>query len=333
LAFRGPAQRLALRLACVLALHAGSAGVLSASASAATRAARPRGANVRTGRATPPLSELVKAARKNDRAALERVSARLGVSRLGEALRSSDAAVAQAALAGIPLVRGGVLLSAEVAERLKSSDPSLAIAAARALGALLDGHVATELGEWEVPADVIARACGGLRVLAARADAGLPPRLAALDALALGQTTCAPGGELAGLMRDPAPAVRRAAATLLRPDDRQAAAALHDGMADPDRAVAAACVATVCRRVDPAVPRRKGDALFEQATVAARNLVAAAGTPPEDAVEMLACVAAAGTPADRALLDKLRQGPASAVRDRAGELAGALAGAAPGKPE
>ena len=42
---------------------------------------------------------------------------------------------------------------------------------------------------------------------------------------------------------------------------------------------------------------------------------------------MLSCVAAAGTPADRALLEKLRAGAASPVRDRAALL---LAG---GKPE
>jgi hypothetical protein len=35
---------------------------------------------------------------------------------------------------------------------------------------------------------------------------------------------------------------------------------------------------------------------------------------------MLDCLAAAGTPADRTLLDELRRGPASPVRDRAVEL-------------
>jgi hypothetical protein len=35
---------------------------------------------------------------------------------------------------------------------------------------------------------------------------------------------------------------------------------------------------------------------------------------------MLACVAGAGTPADRSLLDELRRGPPSPLRDRAVEL-------------
>ncbi len=56
--------------------------------------------------------------------------------------------------------------------------------------------------------------------------------------------------------------------------------------------------------------------------MAARALVAAPATRPEDAVEMLACVAAAGTPADQALLEKLRAGTASPVRARAAELLG-----------
>jgi len=56
--------------------------------------------------------------------------------------------------------------------------------------------------------------------------------------------------------------------------------------------------------------------------------VATPSTRPEDAVEMLTCVAAAGTPADRALLEKLRAGAPSPVRDRAALLLGAG-----GKPE
>jgi len=44
----------------------------------------------------------------------------------------------------------------------------------------------------------------------------------------------------------------------------------------------------------------------------------------------LACVSAAGTASDRALLERLRGGAASPVRDRAAELLGV---AAPGKTE
>jgi hypothetical protein len=124
--------------------------------------------------------------------------------------------------------------------------------------------------------------------------------------------------------------VRRAAALVLRPADAPAAAALRAGFVDPDPTVASASVATVCRRLDFAPSRRKGDTFTEQAVATARALVVAPATPPEDAVEMLACLIASGTPADRAVIEKVRQGAPSAVRARAIELTG---GAAPGKTE
>jgi hypothetical protein len=106
---------------------------------------------------------------------------------------------------------------------------------------------------------------------------------------------------------------------MLRPQERPVAAALRDTIHDPDPSVASAAVAAVCR-AEAGGPARK-DALVEQSTAAARTLAAAPSTPPEDAVEMLACVAAAGTAADRSLLDRLRRGPPSPLRDRASELA------------
>jgi hypothetical protein len=304
------------------------------------KAARPRGVDARTGRATPPFSELVKAARKNDRAALERLAGRFGVARLAEGVRAPDPAVAQAALAALPFARGGVLLAAAVAERLDAADPALATASARTLGTLLDGDAPAELAEWEVPPDVVARACGGLRPVATRTDAAPSVRLSALDALAGAQGACPALPELAALLlHDLVPAVRRAAALLLPAGDARSQIPLREGLADPDPAVSGACAAVVCRRVDPAASalaasaaaaRARHDALVEQATAAARAIVAAPATRPEDAVEMLPCLAAAGTPADRALLEKLRAGGPPAVRERAALL---LGGAAPGKPE
>jgi hypothetical protein len=313
----------------------GAALLGTAPGAAAAKAARPRGVNARTGRATPPFSELVKAARKNDRAALERLAGRFGVARLAEGVRAPDAAVAQAALAAIPFARGGVLLAATVAERLDAADPALATASVRTLGALLDGDAPAELAEWEVPPDVVAHACGALRSLATRTDAAPSVRLVALDALAGAQGACPALPDLAALLlHDLTPAVRRAAALLLPAGDARSQIPLREGLADPDPAVSAACAAVVCRRVDfaayAAAAHARHDPLVEQATAAARAIVAAPATRPEDAVEMLACLAAAGTPADRALLEKLRAGEPSPVRERAALLLGA---AAPGKPE
>ena len=322
-------------VALSLLLCAASSGV------AAPKAARPRGVNPRTGRAMPAFSELVKAYRKNDRAALERLAGRFGVARLGEGVRvAPDVAVAQAALAAIPLARARRRARGRgrrAARRERASAALAADAAARTLGLLLDGDAPTELAEWEVPPDVVARACAGLRALAMHASIAAPialaaavedARLAALDALAAAQVTCPPPGELVALVHDPAPAVRRAAAFLLPLSDPRTRAALREGMGDPDPAVSAACVAAVCRRVEPPpASRRAGDPLVDQATGAARALVAVPATRPEDAVEMLKSVAAAATPADRALLERLRAGAASPVRDRAALLLAA------GKPE
>jgi hypothetical protein len=302
----------------------------ASAALAASKPAKPRGIGARTGRATPPFSLLVTAYRKNDRAALERLAARFGVARLADGARGTDVAVAEAALAAIPLARGGVLLAGTVGERLEAREPVVATAAARALGILFSGDIPTELADWEVPPDVVARACEGLRALAARADAAPPLRLAALDALATAQVTCPPTAETAALVHDPAPAVRRAAALVLPARDVRAQVALRDGIADPDPAVSAAGAAAVCRFVEPAPRARRGaaDPLVEPATAAARALVPAAATRAEDAVELLACVAAAGTPADHALLEKTRAGGSPTVRERAAALL-----AAPGKPE
>jgi hypothetical protein len=295
---------------------------------AGPKPSRAGAANARTGRAVPPVAELVKAARKNDRAALERLAGRFGVARLGEAAASPDAKVATAALATIPLARGGVLLSSLVAQRLVDADPGVVVAAARALGALLSGDSTTTLGEWEVPLDTIAASCGALGRLAARAESPLVARFAAIDALGLAQPICG-GGDVARVARDPDPTVRRAAVLALRAGDPTAAPVLRDGLADSDARVATACAATLCRGVDPA-GRAKADPQLARATVAARAFAAAPATPPEDAVEMLACVAAARTPADRALLEALHRSAAGAVRARAEELLSASGGPANG---
>ncbi len=311
--------------AAALALAALLVGPPARSASKA----RPRGVNTRTGRQTPPASALVKAYKKNDRATLERLASRFGVAGLAAAVRGTDPAAAEAALAAIPLVRGGVLLVGVVAARLDASDP-VGVVATQTLGTLLSGDSPAELSDWEVPPDVVARACAGLRSLATRTAAPMPARLAALDALATAQLTCPAPAELGALLRDPAPAVKRAAALVVREPDSAARQALSDGITNPDPAVSGACVATVCRRVEPPARGKTPvrDMLVEQATGAARSMVVVAATKPEDAVDMLSCVAAAGTPADRSLLEKLRAGPPSPVRDRA-----ALLLAAGGKTE
>jgi len=287
--------------------------------------ARPRHANERTGKLVPAFAELVKARKRGDRSALGRLGDRIGPARLAQAIGGSDARVAEAALAAAPLARGGILLVGAIADQLAASDPARAAAAAAALGALLDGATPTALEDWDVPPDLVARACGGLHALAARKEATPPARLAALDAILEAAPSCGSYGDLAALARDPAGEIRRAAA-LVAAAGPERAAVLPGAIADADRSVSAAAAAAECRVEARAGRGGKGK---EQpptapAVAIARTMAAAPSTPLADAVEMLDCLAAAGTPADRALLDELRRGPPSPVRDRAVEL-GALA--------
>ncbi len=295
-------------------------------------AGKPRGSrrsDPRTGRLAPAVAELVKAAKRADRGALGRAADRLGPARLAEAVTSPAPGVAEAALAAVPLARGGVRLLAAVTAEVAALDPARAAAAATAIGGLLDAAAPSELEDWDVPPDVVARACGALPVLAWRAGAPVATRLAALDAIATSLPTCGVSTELMGLARDPSPAIRRAAA-LVGSGGEWRETALRAAIADGDKGVSAAGTAAACRADARAGRGAKPD---PAALASARALAAAPATPPEDAVEMLDCLAAAGTPPDRALLDQLQRRPASPLRDRAVELGAGGAGDARAKPQ
>ena len=298
-----------------------SAG-LAGAAGKAGKGGRSRRADPRTGRLPPAMLELVKAAKRGDRAALGRVADRLGPAQLGQAVASGEGGVREAALAAVPLARGGVLLLGVVADQLGATQPERLAAAAAALGALLDGAVPAQLEEWDVPPDVVARACIGLRGLAMKTDAPAPARLAAIEAAAAATPSCGPAADLAILIRDPSPAVRRAA-TLVASVGERRESVLREAVADGDASVSAAAAATACRAEGRMGRNGKPEPPAAVAVAAARLLVRAQATPPDDAVEMLDCLAAGETPTDRALLEELGRRPPSPLRDRAVELVGA----------
>jgi hypothetical protein len=317
----------------VVLLTAFSAAVPAASAAGGSsgRSARAsRRANARTGRLSPAFAELVKANKRGDQAALARVADRMGMVRLGEAIASNAPGVGEAALMALPLARGGVLLVGAATDQIGVSDWGRAAAAASALGTLLDGAVPSALEEWEVPPDVVARACAALRALAWRADAAVATRLAALDAVAAAAPSCGSGADLAPLARDGTPALRRAA-VLVAAAGGERESLLREGIGDTDRGVSTAATAAACRIEARTGRGGKVEPPPAQAIAAARTLVGAAVTPPEDAVEMLDCLAAAGTPQDRALLDEIQRRSPSPLRDRAVEL-GVRPPAPSGKP-
>jgi hypothetical protein len=313
-----------LFLTAILWLAPPAAGRASARPRAAARA------NPRTGLLVTHDEALVRAVKRKDRAALERLAERMGPARLAQSLHRSDPAVVAAALVALPYVRGAVTLVGAVTDLVEASDAVMAGAASGALGELLDGTSPALLDDWEVPPDQLGRACAALRTLAGRVEAPVPSRLAALVAMGDAATVCTATGELAPLLRDPVPAVRRATALLLRPEERRASSGFRDVIHDPDPAVASAAVAAVCRAegrdedlgagASAATTAGRPDAMVQQTVEAARALVLARGTPPEDAVEMLGCLAQSSAPADRRILDQLRRGAPSPLRDRAVEL-------------
>jgi hypothetical protein len=312
---------LAVRLAVLLALLGPAA--LGRPAWAAPRSATParaRRANERTGRLTPAFSELTKAHRRGDRSALGRLADKIGTARLAIAIAAPDEHLAAAALAAAELARGGISLLAPITAELASANPVRATAAAGALGSLLDGSVPTALEDWEVPPDEVALACGGLRALATNGQSSIAVRLAALDAILSSAPSCGPAGDfLTPLAHDPVSAIRRAAILVAAGGARREAIS-KDAVSDGDRSVSAAAVATACRFEGRRAAGGHETPPPAQVVATARLLATVQTTPAADAVEMLDCLAAAATPADRALLDDLRRGPPSPLRDRAVEL-------------
>jgi hypothetical protein len=279
--------------------------------------ARAHRADSRTGKLVPALAELVKARKRGDRTALGRVGDRIGPARLAAAIAGADGRTAEAAMIAAPETRAGLLLIGTIADQVAGPD-ARARTAAEALGHLLDGSRPTALETWEVPPDDIARACWAVHGLAGRATAPLETRLQAIDASLAAAPTCGVPRDVATWSRDASPEIRRAA-VLLAAVGAERAAVLPQAISDGDQRVSAAAVAADCR-VETRGAGGKETAPDPQAVAAARLLVAARNTAAADAVEMLDCLAAAATPADRALLEGMRRGPPSPLRDRAVEL-------------
>jgi hypothetical protein len=279
--------------------------------------AKARGAlelNARTGMATPSFEQLVRAVKQRDRGATERLAGRMGPGRLALGLTQPDRRVVLAVLAALPGPRGALLLTEPVANLTLSPDAAIAGAAARVLGELLGGDDPGEYDLWEIPADVIERGCAALRALAARPGGSPVARLPAIAALG-GAASCPERDVLLPALRDPDPTVRRAAILGIFPRSAAALTALREATRDPARPVAAAALARLCHARAVGVAGAMAAGVAE----AARMLIVAPATAPEDAVEMLACLSPP-TPADAPVLDQLRRGSPSPLRDRAVEL-------------
>jgi hypothetical protein len=286
------------------------------------RAAERRHLDSRTGALDVPLDELMAAIRRKDRSEIGRVAEQIGPARLALGLRRSDAAGVMAALTGIMALPGRLRLVGPVTELVVTGDAPVAVASAHTLGELLAPATAMDLEEWEVPPDVVDAACVVLRGAATAPQNPTVVRLAALDALADAAAVCAPTPELSALLRDPTGAVRRAAALVLRPQQRLATGGFASGTRDIDKGVASASVAALCElSAQPGFAGSGGtrEPIWEQTRQVARRLVLVAETPAEDAVQMLDCLDPT-LASDRQILENLRARRRTALGDRAGEI-------------
>jgi hypothetical protein len=269
-----------------------------------------------------PIDELVAAVRRKDRAEIGRLAERIGPARLAEALRRTDAQGIQAALTGIVALPGRARLIGPVTDLLTASDATIAAAAARSLGEILAPLTVADLDEWDVPADVINAACGALRTTVLVPVNSTLARLAALEAMGDSMAVCRPSPDLVGLLKDPAPSIRRAAALVVRPQQRLATGGFAAGTRDVDPAVASASVAALCEAIaEPSAWPKGGvrEPTWEQTRQLARRLVLAPATPPDDAVEMLDCLDPT-LASDHQILDGMRARRRTPLGDRAAAI-------------
>lgn len=306
--------RLALATSVVL--------LLTVPAATSRAVSEKRRVDARTGLLEVPLDELVAAVRRKDRAEVGRLAARIGPARLVEALRRADAQGIQAALTGIATLHGRARVIGPITELLTVSDATVAAAAARTLGEILAGATAADIDDWDVPPDVVSGACIALRTAAILpANANLE-RLAALEALGDAATVCPPLPDLLNLLKDPTPAIRRAAALVVRPQQRLATGGFASGTRDIDPGVASASVAALCQAMAQPAAWPKGglrEPIWEQTRQLARRLMTAPATPPDDAVEMLDCLDPT-LASDRQILDGIRARRRTPLGDRAAEI-------------
>lgn len=284
-------------------------------------AERPR-FHPRTALTAVPPGPLVDAVARGDRAEISRLAERLGPARLEALLASEDRTVARAALEATATLEGNVRLLGAVTRLVGTPAGPLAERAAQVLGAMLGPEDPRKLDDYETPPDEVNRACATLAAAAMAHLDSVPVRVAALEALAEAHMVCAESHGLAVLTDDVWPEVRRALllsprAAQIRPPAEMAALTR-----DPVPKVAGAAGALWCRQHVASLRKGPMAADLRRRLAQLRTLVLIEDTPPEDAIDMLPCLALSPEPEDQRALEILRKRRASPVSDRARELGG-----------
>jgi hypothetical protein len=262
--------------------------------------------NRRTGLFEPPLSDLRKAAEREDRAELARTAGRLGPARLAKALADPDARTAQAALDALPLLPAGILLLDEALPLLGASDDATRAHAVRSVAALLASNDPIRLEEWEIAEETTRATCRALAAVAGTEGLPVTTRLLAVQGVTDAGNVCAASTKLTSLLSSPEPEIRRAAVLLA---DASAGSLLQTATNDGDSRVAAAAGARLCRS---GLPSQTSAGPGHRPL---RQLALAEGAAAEDVVEMLPCLAAAADSADARALDGLRITGSPTIRD------------------
>jgi hypothetical protein len=293
------------------------------------QAAEHRRVDPRTGLLEVPVDELVVAVRHKDRAEIGRVAERLGPARLAQALRRPDASTVNAAMVGLLAIPGRARLLSALTDLVAGGDPGFTATALHAMGEILAPLTVSDLDDWEIPPDVVHAACAAMRTTLAVPANSTVNRLAAIDAMADASAACAtvvPPPELAALLQDPTPAIRRAAALMLRPQQRLATGGFASGIRDIDKSVMGASVAALCELIavrggPAAVPASAREPIWEQTRQTARRIINAPDTSADDAVQMLDCLDPT-LASDRQMLLRIRERRRTPMGDRAAEVLG-----------
>jgi hypothetical protein len=267
--------------------------------------------NRRTGLFEPPLSDLRKAAEREDHAELARAASRLGPVRLARALADPDPRMVQAALDALPIFSAGILLLGDTLPCLAAADENTRFHAIRAVAALLAANDSSRLEEWEIANETTRAICRALATAATSEGLPVATRLLALQGLGDAGNTCAPSMKPGSLLASPEPEIRRAAVLM---SGAKSSATWLTAANDSNSQVAAAAGARLC---EVGLQTNVSSILVSHGL---RQLALANGAAAEDVVEMLPCLAASADPADAKALVDLRNTASAAIRTAIGRL-------------
>jgi hypothetical protein len=256
----------------------------------------------RRGIAETPLTALVPAAQRGDRAELARIAGRIGTARMGAALMHSDPAIRFAALDSLPLFPQALLLLDRLPPLLLSQDKNIRDRSLRITAQLLANTSPESLAEWEVTREFTAELCKALLTTAQNSSVPTEKRIVALQALTTESALCG-RTDLNNFFTANEPELRRAALMLGHPSLAQ----LHTATFDSDPLVAAAAGARLCQDGKP-LPEPQN--LW-------RRMALANETVADDLLDIIPCLAALHDPEDQLALQTLRKHQNPIIREAA----------------